>query len=440
MKDNEFSGLFPVSDLDASVRVPGSKSITNRALLVAALAHGPSTLEHVLFADDTHRMLEALEHLGVGIHQDVAAERVRIEGTGGVFRSPGTPLHVGNAGTAMRFLLAALCASAGGPYVLTGDPRMCERPLGDLATALQELGASIEYEKNPGYPPVRILGGGLEGGVVRLRAEKSSQYISALLLAGPLTRTSLKIEVVSPLVSRPYVDLTLDLMEKFGVSVDETSPGAFSVSGERGYQGRNFEIESDASSASYFLAAAAICGGRVRVEGVGTNSKQGDARFARILARMGCEVIEEPNAIEVRSSGKITAVDVDMNDMPDVALTLAPVAAFARGITRVRNVHNLRIKESDRIHAICNELRKTGIRAEEKEDGFEIEGGLPMAASIETYDDHRIAMTFSLLGLRTAGITILDPGCVAKTFPDFFERLIRVARTGRGAGPSEVTT
>jgi 3-phosphoshikimate 1-carboxyvinyltransferase len=424
----EFSSLSPVTDLHATVSVPGSKSLTNRALLVAALSQGRSRLTRVLLADDTRRMLEALSLLEIGLETDESAGTVTVEGRGGALGGDGATLDIGNAGTAMRFLLAALAATPGRRR-LTGNARMCERPIASLVDALRSLGASIQHEGRSGCPPLLIDGRNLDGGSVTLQASTSSQFLSALLLAGPLFSLGISIRPTD-LVSRPYVDLTTELMRSFGVEVTE-SEGVFIVPGGSRYTACNHEIEGDASSASYFLAAAAIAGGRVEVGGVGTSSSQGDARFAGVLEKMGCTVEMHPHRVVVTRTGRLHGVDVDMNAMPDVAVTLAPVAACAEGTTVVRNVANLRVKESDRIAAVCTELGRCGIAAEATPDGFVIHGGTPHAAAFETYDDHRIAMAFSLIGLVARGVRVLDPGCVAKTFPGYFDRLLEVVATGR---------
>jgi 3-phosphoshikimate 1-carboxyvinyltransferase len=405
--------------LDTHVAPPGSKSITNRALLAAALAEGRSTVSGALVSDDTETMLAALRVLGAGVER--VGTTVVVDG--GPLARAGEPVHVGHAGTVARFLPPAL-ALGEGIYVVDGSPRMRERPVGPLVAALRRLGVAVEGEAFP----LRIEGA--RGRVARetsVRGDLSSQFLSGLLLAAPCFADGLDVAVEGALVSNPYVDLTLDVMRAFGAGVERdglrfrVAPG--------GYRATDFAVEPDASAASYFFAAAAITGGRVVVEGLGAGSRQGDLQFVRVLERMGCAVELRADETEVRGPERLTAVDVDMADISDTTQTLAAVAAFADGATRVRGVGFIRNKESDRVGATVRELRRAGIEATEDEDGLTIVGGMPRAATIETYDDHRMAMSLALLGLRVPGVAIADPDCVKKTYPGYFDDLSAIGIT-----------
>jgi len=405
--------------LDATVSVPGSKSITNRALLCAALAQGTSRLDGVLFADDTEAMLDCLERLGITVRVDRVHTAVELDGTAGVVPAGPAVLDARMSGTTARFL-APLLACGSGHYVLDGAPQLRGRPMAPLLAALAELGALVEEQGEPGCLPVAFEGRPLRGGVVRLRGDVSSQFVSGLLMAAPLMATGLRVELDSDPVSRPYVALTAAVMGAFGAVVDldrlAVAPG--------GYRARvPYRVEPDASSASYFLAAAAIAGGRVRVEGLGRTSIQGDTAFVDLLARMGAVVEVAPDHLDVHGGGDLVGIEADMSDISDTAPTLAAVAAFARTPTRVTGIGFVRGKESDRIGAVVSELRRCGIDATEERDGFTVRPGEVHGARVRTYDDHRIAMSFALLGLRVPGIEIEDPGCVAKTFPGFWEAL-----------------
>ncbi|MEX2504669.1 MAG: 3-phosphoshikimate 1-carboxyvinyltransferase [Egicoccus sp.] len=404
--------------VDASVRVPGSKSITNRALVAAALATGDSTLDGVLFADDTDAMLAALTDLGVRLDVDRAGRSVVVHGVGG--RVPAGPAHldVRLSGTTARFL-APLLGLGDGEYLLDAAPPFRLRPMGPLFAALRELGVAVEESGTPGHLPARLRAAGLQGGAVVVPADVSSQFLSGLLLAGPCTADGLRVEVSGGLVSRPYVEMTLAVMRAFGASITTAGDRSWSVE-PSGYRGRDYRVEPDASAASYFLGAAAITDGRVLVPGLGRDALQGDVAFAGVLGRMGAEVAWTPEGVEVRGSGHLRGIDVDMADISDTAQTLAAVAVFADGPTRVRGIGFIRAKETDRIHAVVTELRRLGIRAEEHDDGFTVHPGAPGPGVVQTYDDHRMAMSFALLGLRAPGIEIADPGCVAKTFPEYF--------------------
>ncbi len=415
--------IVPRGPARGVVRVPGSKSITQRAILAAALAEGESLLENALVSDDSRVLLDAVAAIGGRVVRESGGERLRIFGTGGRLHPAPGPLFVANAGTAMRFLAPVLSLGPG-PYRLLGDARMEERPIADLVEALRSLGAEVRYEKREGFPPLEIGGGGLPGGRARLRGGQSSQYLSGILLAAPYATAPVEVEIEGPLASRSYVDLTRSVQRDFGVLVEDLAGRCFRVHAPQRYRARRFAVEGDWSSASYFLAAAAITGGDVTVLGLDSGSAQGDARFLALLERMGATVRRNPEGVRV-TGGALAGIDADLADMPDVAPTLAVTAAFASGTTRVRGVAHLRIKESDRIAAIVSELTRLGVDALERSDGFEVRGGAgrPGGGDVETYGDHRIAMSFAILGLATAGVRILDPGCVSKSYPRFFAEL-----------------
>lgn len=414
--------VVPKGPVDTAVRLPGSKSLTNRALVLAAMAQGPSQLDEVLIADDTRLMIEALRSLGVDVRLDHERRRVRIRGCGGFWPGGEADIFCGNAGTVMRFLTAACCVGVG-EYRLDGSLRMRERPLGDLVNALRDLGAVIECESVEGFCPLVVQARGLRGGRVQFKRPVSSQFVSAILMAAPRAANDVMIEIVGELPSDPFVRMTLGLMEVFGGAAVEDGMRKFIVPGGQSYSGAHYEVEPDATAASYFFAAAAVTGGRVAVEGLGSQTRQGDWRFVDVLERMGCRVEREPRRTTVWGppAGGLRGVDVDLNDMPDVAQTLAVLAAFAGGPTRIRNVANLRVKETDRLAALASELGRMGVQADTSGDGITIQPGEPRPAIIETYGDHRMAMSFALAGLRVDRMMIRDPGCVSKTFPEFFE-------------------
>ena len=404
--------------LDATVVVPGSKSITNRALVVAALAQGESLLTGALLADDTEAMAESLGVLGIPVTSETGTGALRITGVGGRVPPGPADLDARLSGTTARFLLPLL-ALGSGRYRLDGAAPLRERPMGPLAAALRHLGAEVEEERT-GLLPLTVVAGGLRGGSVRLAGSTSSQFVSGLLMSGPAMARGLHVELEAPIVSRPYLALTATVMADFGVSVEGDADRGFTVAPGL-YRGRHLDIEPDASAAAYFFAAAAICGGRVRVPGLGPGSAQGDLAFLDILAAMGAKVRREATVVEVTGGGELQGVDVDMADCSDQAQTVAAVAVFASSPTRVRGIGFIRGKETDRIAAVVAELRRCGIEADEHDDGFTVRPGRPRPARIETYHDHRMAMSFTLLGLRVPGIEIADPGCVAKTFPGFFQ-------------------
>ncbi len=412
-----------VAPPDAVVRVPGSKSITNRALLLAALAEGESTLTGALFSDDTRYMAAALNEIGLPVVAEDSGRVLRVTGGGGSWPVSRADLFVGNAGTAMRFLIAALCLGDG-RYRIDGSARMRERPIGPLVEALNRLGADVRCELDSGTPPVVIAARGLRGGRTEIDASHSSQFLSALLHVAPYAASDVEIAVGDDLIARPYVAMTLRVMEQFGVAVERDDLRSFRVTAGQRYHGRDYSIEPDASGAHYFWAAAALSGGRVRVEGIGTDSMQGDVAFVDVLERMGAEVRRGADFVEVRGRGALSGVDVDMNAISDTAPTLAVLGAFATSPVSIRNVRHLRWQESDRLHAVATELHRLGVEVEERDDGITVHPARPRpSAPVHTYDDHRIAMSFALAGLVVDGVRIGDPGCVAKTFPDYFERL-----------------
>lgn len=413
--------LKPARRVEGVVQLPGSKSLSNRLLLLSALAQGQTEVVNLLESDDTQYMTRALETLGIGLAFSEQGTRCVVTSEGGPFSVKGADLYLGLAGTAIRPLCAALCLGEG-EYTLNGDPRMLERPIAHLVDALRQLGAHIDYEGEVGFPPLRIMASGLRGGQVSIGGNISSQYLTSLLLASPLARETLDIEIVGELVSKPYIDMTIDVMRRFGVEVENNAYSSFRVPGGQRYTSPgSVLVEGDASSASYFLSAAAIRGGTVRVTGVGSESVQGDVKHADVLERMGAQVNRGRDFIEV-SRGELRGMDLDLNHIPDAAMTVAVTALFAEGRTRIRNIGNWRVKETDRLAAMAAELRKVGAAVEEGPDFLVIDPPAAIApAEIETYKDHRMAMSFSLASLGGAEITILDPGCVSKTFPEYFD-------------------
>lgn len=408
--------------VDAVVVLPGSKSLTNRALVLAALADGSSTLEGALLSEDSAVMVESLRRLGIPVEVDEGNERFVVHGRGGRVPASRAELFVGNSGTTARFL-TALLALGHGEYVLDGVPRMRERPIQPLLDALQQLGVDAISLQGTGCPPIRVRARGLAGGTLRLRGDLSSQYLSALLMVAPCTERGLEIELETPLVSVPYVEMTLAIMAEFGATATHEAFRVFRVPGGQRYRARTYRIEPDASGASYFFALAAATGGRVRVPHLSLNSRQGDVHFVDLLERMGCQVIREPDAITVIGQHPLRGIDADMNAISDTVPTLAALAPLADGPVVIRNVEHIRYKETDRIAAVATELRRLGQVVEEFPDGLAITPQPVRPAVIETYADHRIAMSFAILGCAVPGIVIADPGCVAKTFPDFFDRL-----------------
>ena len=417
--------LAPISGpARATVTLPGSKSITNRALLLAALADGQSRLQAPLHSEDTFYMAQALRMLGVAVDEQPNGDFL-VTGTGGELSAPTDTLFIGNSGTTVRFLTAAAClAPTGADVVLDGVARMRERPIRDLVGALLTLGVDAECLNGGGCPPVRVQGGGLPGGPCRLRGDVSSQFLTALLQAAPYAQKSVEIEIVGELISKPYIDITRSVMASFGVEMVNDDYKRLSVPAGQRYAAREFAVEADASNASYFLAAAAVTGGTVTLDNLGTDSIQGDIKFVNVLERMGCTVIRGPQ-ITLTGPVQLKAIEADMEAIPDTAQTLAVVCAFADGPSHLTNLASLRVKETDRVAAIAKELPKLGVRVNEGRDDWTIHppalGGYTGAA-IDTYDDHRMAMAFAVAGLKIPGVIINNPGCVAKTFPDFWMR------------------
>ena len=421
--------LQPAMHAKGVVRLPGSKSISNRTLLLAALADGTTHIKDLLASDDTHVMLMALQQLGVKWEQVGESRDYIVHGANGKFPNHHADLFMGNAGTAIRPLTAAL-ALMEGEYTLHGIPRMHERPIGDLVDALNGIGADIDYTGQPGYPPLHIHRGRIRAERLQVRGNVSSQFLTALLMASPLMarERDVTIEVVGELISKPYIEITLNLMQRFGVEVLRDGWQSFTIPAGRHYVSPGtMHVEGDASSASYFLAAGAIAGGPVRVEGVGNDSIQGDVRFVDALRQMGATVTLGDNWIEAQSNGVLKAIDADFNHIPDAAMTIAVAALYADGLSTLRNIGSWRVKETDRIAAMAIELRKLGAIVEEGDDYLRVTPPARIAsAAIDTYDDHRMAMCFSLATLdgaerRGNRIRINDPQCVAKTFPDYFE-------------------
>jgi 3-phosphoshikimate 1-carboxyvinyltransferase len=429
--------LAPIRRVRGTVKLPGSKSISNRILLLSALADGETVIRDLLEADDTQVMLAALRALGVMCRED-GKRTVSVRGAGGAFKVKKADLNLGNAGTAFRPLTAVLALSDG-EYRLSGVARMDERPIGDLVDALRQLGASIDYQGKQGYPPLAIHPAVIRtGGTISVRGDVSSQFLTGLLLALPLTGAKTVIRVEGELISKPYVEITLNTLKRFGIAVERDGWKSFTIlAGARYASPGEIFIEGDASSASYFLAAGAISGlsggGPVRVEGVGKDSIQGDVRFAETLERMGAAITMDGNWIEAKAGpeavmrGKLKAIDADFNQIPDAAMTAAVAALFADGASTLRNIGSWRVKETDRIAAMATELRKLGATIEEGGDSLRITPPARLKpATIDTYDDHRMAMCFSLAALGGVAVRITDPGCVAKTFPEYFDALAAI--------------
>ncbi|ALI13813.1 3-phosphoshikimate 1-carboxyvinyltransferase [Salmonella enterica] len=419
--------LQPIARVDGAINLPGSKSVSNRALLLAALACGKTVLTNLLDSDDVRHMLNALSALGINYTLSADRTRCDITGNGGPLRASGAlELFLGNAGTAMRPLAAALCLGQN-EIVLTGEPRMKERPIGHLVDSLRQGGANIDYLEQENYPPLRLRGGFI-GGDIEVDGSVSSQFLTALLMTAPMAPEDTIIRVKGELVSKPYIDITLNLMKTFGVEIANHHYQQFVVKGGQQYHspGR-YLVEGDASSASYFLAAGAIKGGTVKVTGIGRKSMQGDIRFADVLEKMGATITWGDDFIAC-TRGELHAVDMDMNHIPDAAMTIATTALFAKGTTTLRNIYNWRVKETDRLFAMATELRKVGAEVEEGHDYIRITPPAKLHhADIGTYNDHRMAMCFSLVALSDTPVTILDPKCTAKTFPDYFEQLARMS-------------
>ncbi|MDG6882573.1 3-phosphoshikimate 1-carboxyvinyltransferase [Phocoenobacter uteri] len=426
--------ISPISKINGKINLIGSKSLSNRALLLSALATRATKITNLLDSDDTRHMLNALRELGVKFQLSDDRTECEVQGVGGAFDiQDSLALFLGNAGTVMRPLAAVLCLKGKNTVevVLTGEPRMKERPIAHLVDALSQLGADIDYLENQGYPPIAIKNRGLQGGKVKIDGSISSQFLTALLIVAPLLEQDLDIEIIGDLVSRPYIDITLTMMKDFGVTVCHENYQNFYIKANQRYiSPKNYLVEGDASAASYFLAAGAIKG-KVKVTGICKNSIQGDRLFVDVLEKMGAKVTWGSDFVEVEK-GELTGIDVDLNHIPDAAMTIAIVALFANGETVIRNIYNWRVKETDRLTAMATELRKVGAEVEKGEDFIRIQP-LPLNqfkhAEIETYNDHRMAMCFSLIALSGNPVTILNPDCVSKTFPNYFQEFKHICST-----------
>jgi 3-phosphoshikimate 1-carboxyvinyltransferase len=405
---------------DATIRVPGSKSVTNRALIIAALADGFSTIVNPLFSDDSFWLMDALVRLGVDVHADGERGEVCVSGQSGEIYASGVDLFVGNAGTVARFLPPFL-ALGRGPFTVDGVPRMRERPVADLVDGMRQLGAEVEYAGEDGRFPLMIKGGGIPGGKARVSASKSSQFISGLLMAAPYAQAPVTLHPVGR-KEWPYVGITVALMRAFGVEVDEAANGRFTVAPAL-YSSREYEVEPDASGASYFMAAAAVTGGRVRIPALGASSPQGDLRFAGVLRDMGCRVEIASDFVEVQGPDHLRGVEVDMNAFSDTMITLSAIAPFAEGPTTIKNVGHTRLQESDRLSAVATELTRLGVKTQTTSSFIRIIPDKIRPGVVRTYGDHRMAMAFAITGLVASGIRIRDPGCVTKTFPGYFGAL-----------------
>jgi 3-phosphoshikimate 1-carboxyvinyltransferase len=413
--------IRPLKNLKAIVSVPGSKSYTQRALIIAALAQGQSRLENALIAEDTGYVIGALQSLGADITNE--KQDIVVKGVGGRPRNPGGEIYLGNNGTAMR-LLTAVVALGEGLFTLTGSPRLLQRPIKPLLDVLTTMGAEMRTRNGDGYPPIVVQAHGLHGGTIIFTDIESSQYISAVLISAPYADSDTVIELRGKIPSLPYVEVTRDAMQQFGVEVSQQPPHRYVVHSGQQYKGNRYRIEGDCSSASYFFLAAALCRGRVRVRQINPQTLQGDIGILAIMERLGCIVTKGKDWVEVKG-GRLVSGDYtfDMGAMPDMVPTLAVLAAMRPGRTVITNCAHLRLKESNRLQALATELNKTGIKAEETEDGLVIHGDTPHGAEIETYNDHRIAMSFAILGLAIPGIKIRDEGCVDKSFPGFWDEL-----------------
>ena len=416
----EFPGELEVTPLagppDATVRVPGSKSVTNRALIVAALADGTSTITNPLFADDSYWLMDALVRVGIDVRADSGRGEVHVSGQGGEILASDVDLFVGNAGTVARFL-PPLLALGRGPYTVDGVPRMRERPVRDLVDVMRQLGAPVGYAGEEGRFPLTIEGGGIAGGEARVSGSKSSQFVSGLLLAAPYAARPVAL-LAEGRKEWPYVGITVTLMREFGAGV-ETEGKRFAVA-PTVYRARDYEVEPDASGASYFMAVAAVTGGRVKLPGLGSASTQGDLRFADVLRDMGCRVELTPDFVEVEGPDQLRGVEVDMNAFSDTMITLSAIAPFAHGPTTIKNIAHTRLQETDRLSAVACELSRLGVQTETTPSSIHIIPSQLRPAAVETYGDHRIAMAFAVTGLVAPGVRIRDPGCVTKTFPGYF--------------------
>ncbi|MBT4192006.1 MAG: 3-phosphoshikimate 1-carboxyvinyltransferase [Candidatus Diapherotrites archaeon] len=413
--------IQPKERINTELSIPGSKSYANRALVIAALAKGTTTLANLPSCDDTKYMLEAIKLLGAKV-EEVSKTEVNV--TSPEKLSYNGEINVGGAGTAMRFL-TSLCSLGVGDVILSGNERMCERPIEDLVRALETnvdgtIIAKNKTENGERCPPLQIDSFGLKGGTIKLKGTTSSQYLTSILLSAPKAKDEVTVEIVGELSSKPFVDMTIDIMKTFGVNVKNNNYESFLVP-KASYLAKEYFVESDSSGVSYFLAAAAITGGKIKINNINPDSAQGDIHFIEVLEKMGCKIEKGENYLQIESDGELKGIEVDMNAMVDTAQTLAVLASVAKGKTKITNVGSLKVKETDRITAIKNELEKCGITVEAGEDYLVIEGGKPTPAQIETYDDHRMAMSFAVLGLTVPGIKIENPTCVSKSFPEFWE-------------------
>jgi len=411
--------IKPIKKLDSEISVPGSKYIANRVLIISSLADGNSTIKNVPDNDDIKATIEALKKFGININKN--DNDVKINGSNGKLLLPKEEINVFESGTLLRFI-TGLAALADGKTIITGSNRIKERPISYLLNSLKDLGIKCRSLNNEN-PPVEVIGGTLNGGKTKIKGNVSSQYISSLLLVSPYAKNDVEIVIESDLVSKSYVEMTIDLMEKFGVEVKREKYKKFRIKSGQKYVAKEIEIPGDWSSANYFLAAAAIVPGRIKINNLDPKSKHGEAKFIELLKKMGCQINKSINSVELIGNKNLKAVDVDMSTMPDAVQTLAAVAVFANGTTKVRNIKNLRYKESDRIADTLDELKKLGINAEAKDDELIIEGGKVNPAIIDPHNDHRMAMSFSLIGLKIPGIKIENPECVNKSFPQFWNKL-----------------
>ncbi len=408
--------------LDATVSAPPSKAYTLRALFIACLADGKSVLRNGLFAEDQKYAVAALKEFGAGIEFD--GSDFTVNGTNGLLKVPKEEIFIGNSGVTARFL-AAFAGLASGKTIITGNERMQQRPIQDLLDALKPLGIAAKSIAGNGCPPIEVEGGNFFGGKTGLKGGKSSQYFSSILISAPYAKNDVTIKTVGEIKSKPFIDMTINSMKEFGVDVENNNYKEFSVKAPRRYKGKEYLIEGDYTNVSYFFAAAAVTKGKVKVENLNPNSVQGDRYFLDLLEKMGCKVEHGENAVTVEGA-ELEGIEVDMGNHPDIVPTLAVVASFAKGKTRIKNIEHLRLKESDRIKAPVNELKKMGIDAKELEDGIEIEGGRPTGAEIETSNDHRIAMAFAVAGLAVKGVKIKGEQCVNKSFPGFFDEIGKI--------------
>ncbi|MBI3366711.1 3-phosphoshikimate 1-carboxyvinyltransferase [Candidatus Roizmanbacteria bacterium] len=405
-----------------SISLPGSKSLTNRALIMAALSNGKSIISNASVSVDSLILIDALKRLGIQIQKK--KDRFEIIGNGGNFSKQNRYFNIGHAGTAMRFL-TAVCSLVPGEIILDGSERMRKRPIGELVNALRKLGGRIEFLKKNGFAPIKILGGKLIGGTISVKGSISSQFITALLLIGPLLQNGLIIEVIGDQVSKSYIDMTIGGLKKFGVNVKNQNYQKYCIDKNQKYTPFHYEVETDASGASYFLAIAAVTGKKVKIKNMNTQSVQGDMQFPDLLERMGCSVERnnKENSITIQGPKKLKGINIDMNSMPDTIQTLAVVAAFAKGTTKITGTKTLRIKETDRLHALQTELLKMNIKTQINDNSILIKGGNPIGATIDTYDDHRMAMSFAVAGSKLLGMKIENPSVVSKSFPEFWKRI-----------------